>query len=184
MTTRKPLPVAGRRPNSFYRFMRAVVMVVFVFASPFLSAPTPSFAQNSSAAAATPQLPGVSISHGPLVKPIERNVDLRSLPTQPASTTKKIFPHPLESGFHGVKSPISSESGPASSAPQTSQSSNMPAPIVSFKGLDFNTWGAGHPPDTVGDVGPNIFVQAVNTSIGVFNKTTGSSRTDKSVVNE
>ncbi len=47
----------------------------------------------------------------------------------------------------------------------------MPAPIVSFKGLDEQTWGAGWPPDTVGDVGPNHFVQAVNTSFGVFSKT-------------
>jgi hypothetical protein len=47
----------------------------------------------------------------------------------------------------------------------------MPTPITSFVGLDFNTWGAGHPPDTVGDVGPNHYVQAVNTSVGVYNKT-------------
>jgi len=50
----------------------------------------------------------------------------------------------------------------------------MPTPITSFVGLDFNTWGAGHPPDTVGDVGPNHYVQAVNTSVGVYNKTTGA----------
>jgi uncharacterized repeat protein (TIGR01451 family) len=42
---------------------------------------------------------------------------------------------------------------------------------VSFAGLDHNTWGAGWPPDTVGDVGPNHYVQAVNTSIGIFTKT-------------
>jgi len=37
--------------------------------------------------------------------------------------------------------------------------------------------GAGHPPDTVGDVGPNYFVQAVNTSIGIYSKTTGAAVT-------
>ena len=34
-----------------------------------------------------------------------------------------------------------------------------------------STFGAGFPPDTVGDVGPDHFVQAVNTSIGIYNKT-------------
>lgn len=48
---------------------------------------------------------------------------------------------------------------------------NMPSPIQNFSGLDFNNWGAGWPPDTVGDVGPNHFIQAVNTSIGIYNKT-------------
>jgi hypothetical protein len=42
-----------------------------------------------------------------------------------------------------------------------------------FVGLDQAGWGAGWPPDTNGDVGPDFFVQAVNTSIGIFRKTTG-----------
>lgn len=46
----------------------------------------------------------------------------------------------------------------------------MPGASVSFKGLDLQDWGAGWPPDTHGDVGPNHYVQAVNTSIGIFNK--------------
>ena len=50
----------------------------------------------------------------------------------------------------------------------------MPTPATSFDAMDFASNGAGHPPDTVGDVGPNHFVQAVNTSIGIYNKTTGA----------
>ena len=49
-----------------------------------------------------------------------------------------------------------------------------PAPLGSFKGLDLQNWGAGWPPDTHGDVGPNHYIQAVNTSIGVFDKSTGT----------
>jgi hypothetical protein len=49
-----------------------------------------------------------------------------------------------------------------------------PAPLGSFKGLDLKTFGAGWPPDTHGDVGPNHYIQAVNTSIGIFDKATGS----------
>jgi hypothetical protein len=48
-----------------------------------------------------------------------------------------------------------------------------PAPSSNFDGLDFANWGAGHPPDTNGDVGPTYYIQTVNTSIGIYNKTTG-----------
>ncbi len=47
----------------------------------------------------------------------------------------------------------------------------MPGATVSFKGLDLNTWGAGWPPDTNGDVGPSHYIQTVNTSIGIYDKT-------------
>jgi hypothetical protein len=49
-----------------------------------------------------------------------------------------------------------------------------PGPDASFDGLDFATWGAGHPPDTNGDVGPTYYIETVNTSIGVYDKSTGS----------
>ena len=49
-----------------------------------------------------------------------------------------------------------------------------PAPLASFKGLDLQNWGAGWPPDTHGDVGPTHYIQAVNTSIGIFDKATGT----------
>ncbi len=47
----------------------------------------------------------------------------------------------------------------------------MPAPIQSFNGLDFLNWGSGWPPDPNGDVGPNHYIQAVNTSVAIFDKT-------------
>lgn len=47
----------------------------------------------------------------------------------------------------------------------------MPSPIQNFAGLDLTNWGAGWPPDTNGDVGPNHYIQTVNTSIGIYNKT-------------
>ena len=54
---------------------------------------------------------------------------------------------------------------------------NMPSPDQNFAGLSFGgsctggQCGAGHPPDTNGDVGPNNYVETVNTSVGVFSKT-------------
>ena len=49
-----------------------------------------------------------------------------------------------------------------------------PAPLASFKGLDLQNWGGGWPPDTHGDVGPTHYIQAVNTSVGIFDKATGT----------
>lgn len=71
------------------------------------------------------------------------------------------------------------DTGTHASAPPAAVQTDLgaaaaPAPIVNVKGLDFNNWGAGHPPDTNGAVGPNHFVQSVNTSIGIFSKANGS----------
>src|SRR5438874_10950084 len=61
--------------------------------------------------------------------------------------------------------PVRQTSAPAAASP---------APSSSFAGLDFANWGAGWPPDTNGDVGPSYFIQTVNTSIGIFDKSTGT----------
>ncbi len=45
-----------------------------------------------------------------------------------------------------------------------------PNPIRTFEGLSLMDGGSGVPPDTVGDVGPNHYVQMVNSSIGVWDK--------------
>jgi len=46
-------------------------------------------------------------------------------------------------------------------------------PSANFDGLDFANWGAGHPPDTNGDVGPTYYIQTINSSIGIFARLTG-----------
>ncbi len=48
---------------------------------------------------------------------------------------------------------------------------SMPAPLLTFEGMNFLDWGAGWPPDTNGDVGPDHYIQTVNTSIAIFTKT-------------
>ncbi len=50
----------------------------------------------------------------------------------------------------------------------------MPAPIANFPAMSLSANGAGWPPDTNGDVGPNHYIQTVNTSIGIYNKATGA----------
>ncbi|MGE5140191.1 MAG: hypothetical protein ACM3JD_12070, partial [Rudaea sp.] len=48
--------------------------------------------------------------------------------------------------------------------------STMPALGLNFKGLSKPSWGVAIPPDPNGDVGPNHYIQTVNTSIGIFDK--------------
>ena len=43
-----------------------------------------------------------------------------------------------------------------------------------FAGMNFSSNGAGWPPDTNGDAGPTYYIQTVNTSIGIYNKSTGA----------
>ncbi|MCU0287451.1 MAG: hypothetical protein MUF15_13790, partial [Acidobacteria bacterium] len=50
----------------------------------------------------------------------------------------------------------------------------MPSPTKSYDGLNYASNGAGWPPDPNGDVGIDHYVQTVNTSIGIFNKSTGA----------
>ena len=67
-------------------------------------------------------------------------------------------------------------SGPVQAGPATPAAPSMPATIQNFAGLSFagtcsgTLCGAGWPPDPVGDVGPNQYVEAVNTAVGIFSK--------------
>lgn len=66
-----------------------------------------------------------------------------------------------------------SATDPLASLPVIALSAPAPATTASFDGLDFANWGAGHPPDTNGDVGPDHYVQAINTAVGIYRKTDG-----------
>ena len=58
-----------------------------------------------------------------------------------------------------------------------------PSPDLSFEGMSLQNGGSGLPPDTIGDVGPNHYVQMVNTSFAIFDKSgnrlTGPTRIDQ-----
>ncbi len=49
----------------------------------------------------------------------------------------------------------------------------MDSTIANFAGMNSFEHGSGWPPDPVGDVGENYYVQGVNTSIAIFDKETG-----------
>ena len=130
-------------------------------------------------AAPLPEKNIISSIQGPFtsspVYPIVYNGDLRDLP-QLTGEPQPVIPHPLRY-IPGQE--------PKGSAPQLSGwqdfvvqaafgTGQMPNPIANFAGLDFSGFGSGWPPDTNGDVGPNHYIQTVNTSIGIYDKTTGT----------
>ena len=127
----------------------------------------------SQSGAANPQLLGDSSVSGPYVtlasaasssgafrdiKPVAPVVDAHPMPELEARESEQSTRAPFTD--HALQAP----SGPAS------PSDVMPGLLRNFSGLDFNNNGSGWPPDTNGDVGPNHYVQVVNTSIGIFSK--------------
>ena len=110
-----------------------------------------------------------------MVGPAVMNTDLRNLPYVPPSAEIEgprltRYPFPLSGG--------PGKSG-TSALPQ-SQSvlekiltpiPNMPPPLLTFDGTDRPTSGCNcRPPDTNGDVGPNHYLQTVNSGFRVFDK--------------
>ncbi|MCP4345307.1 MAG: hypothetical protein GY795_07250, partial [Desulfobacterales bacterium] len=65
---------------------------------------------------------------------------------------------------------------------KTRRSSKTPDPEISFEGLDANDRGFTYPPDTVGDVGPDHYVQMVNAAFAVFDKS-GNILTEETPIN-
>src|SRR5439155_12672872 len=107
------------------------------------------------------------------------NGDLRNLPRRrPVERERRELEGPTPnprvyvppSGPSPLGQSSDTQSGP-SIAPQLA--APAPTPVNVFEGLDRFNGGAGSPPDTNGDVGPNDYIQTVNTSIGIFRKTDG-----------
>lgn len=128
-------------------------------------------AQVLSAAVSAESFP---IRPGKVVYPSEFPGDVRSLPQIRTASGTRVIPV--------RQPPVSPSKHPSSGAaepPAQPQAPivSMPGPTQSFAGLSFSgsctggQCGAGYPPDTNGDVGPNNYLQAVNTSIGIFSKT-------------
>ncbi len=140
--------------------------------------PSPAFLSRASGlasqgGAATSLGLGSSDASGPVITtvgPAASAGNLRDLPTRRA-TAQDVRPE-LEIREHS-KTPLSSQPDTALQAPAgpSQPSAPMPRPLLTFPGVDFNTLGAGFPPDTNGDVGLNNYIQAVNTGIGIFSKT-------------
>lgn len=98
-------------------------------------------------------------------------LNLRSLPEKPRREFEK--PERGEPPFNPVEVPGAPT---AAQVPSVNPERNAPAPppLIDFDGLDRENWGSGSPPDPVGDAGPDHYIQAVNSSVGIYDKTDGS----------
>jgi len=115
-----------------------------------------------------------------LTKAGDYNGDVRRLPYQrPVRRERRELEEPAPNpGLYlpaGIppQSQGPSEQSAAGPAIVPQLAAPAPPPLNVFDGLDRFNWGAGSPPDTNGDVGPNHYIQTVNTSIGIFRKTDG-----------
>jgi hypothetical protein len=133
---------------------------------------------SSIAAAQAPAIAGITYGQ-PKVSPAEYNGDLSKLPRLPAGAAVPQS-KPYRPRLPGPPSTKILTVGPESaSVPQTFSGplAPMPSPLQNFAGLSFNDscggaqCGIGWPPDPNGDVGPNHYIEAVNTAIGIYSKT-------------
>ncbi len=117
----------------------------------------------------------MTISTGEPVTPAEFNGDMRDLPQYVTQAERDMFSNRPELEIE-IDRPVKKVPLPGAVEPETLPLPDipfvaMPTPIVTFDAMNFTANGAGWPPDTVGDVGPNHYVQAVNTSVGIYSKT-------------
>ena len=109
-----------------------------------------------------------------LVKAHSFNGDLRNLPyRKPVKRERpeREEPEPNPTLYPGMVARTTATEPTGPSVPTIN--APAPPPGANFDGLDFASWGDGHPPDTNGDVGPTYYIQTINTSIGVFRKSDG-----------
>ena len=108
-----------------------------------------------------------------LTKASGRRFDVRTLPrTRPPARDRVELEAPAYTPVEiGTTAPVVAPDSMA--RPIAVPTVQAPPPINVFEGLDRFNFGAGSPPDTNGDVGPNYYIQTVNTSVGIFRKTDG-----------
>ena len=113
---------------------------------------------------------------GDPVKAVSFDKDLRSIPqTTPEELAKLRSTRGMRPEMTLPADRLASPNlNVADAVAQTANALAMPAAGANFAGLDLTNWGAGWPPDTHGDVGPNHYIQTVNTSIGIYDKATGA----------
>jgi hypothetical protein len=119
----------------------------------------------------------VGAAEGPYVsEPVTPHVfdgDLRDLPVADEWTTGDTFREaPILGGEVQGISDGEGQEGPARIDPLLEDTTipsaaPMPAPILNFGGIGFTNVA---PPDTNGDVGPNHYIQIVNSKFAIYNK--------------
>jgi hypothetical protein len=97
--------------------------------------------------------------------------DLRDLPQTPARQRER--PEREDPELNPITLPSTLIAPPAA---VPTASAPAPAPSTNFEGVDrvASGLGAGWPPDTNGDVGPNHFIESVNTGVAIYSKAGGA----------
>ena len=112
-----------------------------------------------------------------MVGPVSQHLDLRALPYIPVNGEEdevRLTRHPFPLAGGTAHQPPSNLGGQFTQ--QLMQRvlapiPNMPSPIQTFAGMNSTQSGClCLPPDTDGDVGPNHYIQSVNSSIKIFDK--------------
>ena len=146
--------------------LSGLLAALFFVTAGTTSAQDPGEVDSAGPAAAAHEAPAEVLMH----RAGSAKFDLRNLPrTKPVKRERPEYEEP-------EPNPRELPGGPQSTAPVPvpGPTAIAPAPSASFDGLDFASWGGGHPPDTNGDVGPTYYIQTVNTSIGIYNKSNGA----------
>ena len=123
-----------------------------------------------------PNLPTAALAIGK-VKPFVFSGDVRDLPQVPQ---RELEERELEDPFDYKQ--LLPEAVSGQKAEPNIPLAPMPAPIQNFPGIkrtDTCTGGqcgGGTPPDTNGAVGPNHYIQGVNTAFAIYNKTGNPAR--------
>jgi hypothetical protein len=106
----------------------------------------------------------------PMLGPVSLEQDLRTLPYIHPSMEREErrltrYP-PSQIQSHGKTDSM------RAATQSTQAAAAMPTPIATFAGMNSTQSGCSClPPDTDGDVGPNHYIQSVNSSIKIFDKT-------------
>ena len=113
---------------------------------------------------------------GPIISepvyPAVRNIDVRELPQIGSTVKDRLLPENEMPGREEQNAPAIPDRLKIRWRRNHSDGGNAcPAAKLGRAGLC--VLGCGHPPDTNGDVGPVYYIQTVNTSIGIYTKTTG-----------
>jgi S-layer homology domain len=155
--------------------LRLLIASLFCLAGIFMVLPG-IYSDSAKAQATTPAQPS---SGSPtlvrMVGPVRQDKDLRSLPYIPPSPEVEErrltrYPHPetggpppsQTSGFTRFQSLVEEALAPVPA---------MPPPSLTFDGMNAAQSGCSClPPDSDGDVGPNHYVNVVNSSIKIFDK--------------
>ena len=157
--------IKGKHHNSAQvsSFRTTVAAALISISAVFLVS---SFAQSIGKSASVPgkQQPDIVRMSGPVLQ----HRDLRDLPyiaPKPSHEERRLTRHPQRpAGYIGI-------SDPPLPVRTFLSSISMPSPMQTFAGMSLSD-GCGNclPPDTDGDVGPNYYIQSVNSSIRIHDK--------------